>query len=75
MAVTTDRQYRQVLSASLAYRKQGIEDLVHNSNPVLAAIRANGNVRSYSGPEIRHHLQINKQDAQWYTGSVAPLAA
>jgi len=68
MAVTTDRQYRQLLSSSLAYRKAGIEDLVHNSNPVMAAIKANGNVRSYSGPEIRHHLQIAKQDAQWFTG-------
>lgn len=68
MAVTTDRQYRQILSASIAYRKAGIEDLVHNSNPVMAAIRANGNVRTYSGPEIRHHLLIDKQQAQWYTG-------
>lgn len=68
MAVTTDRQYRQLLSASVAYRKAGIEDLVTNSNPVYAAIRENGNIRPYSGPEIRHHLQINTQDAQWFTG-------
>ncbi len=68
MAVTTDRQYRQVLTASLAYRKSGIEDLVFNSNPVMAAIRRNGKVRSYSGPEIRHHLQIDKQAGQWFTG-------
>jgi hypothetical protein len=68
MAVTTDRAYRQLLSASVAYRKPGIQELVYNSNPVIAAIRERGNVRSYTGPEIRHHLQINKQDAQWFTG-------
>jgi hypothetical protein len=68
MAVTTDRQYRQLLSTAMAYRKQGLEDLVSNSDPVWNTIRENGNYRSYSGPEIRVHLLINKQDAQWFTG-------
>lgn len=68
MAVTTDRQYRQLLSAAMAYRKPGLEDLVSNSDPVWNTIRENGNYRPYSGPEIRVHLLINKQDAQWFTG-------
>lgn len=68
MPVTTDRQYRQLLSTAMAYRKQGLEDLVSNSDPVWNTIRENGNYRPYSGPEIRVHLLINKQDAQWFTG-------
>lgn len=67
MAVTTDRQYRQLLSTAMAYRKPGLEDLVSNSDPVWNTIRENGNYRPYSGPEIRVHLLINKQDAQWFT--------
>ena len=68
MPVTTDRQYRQLLSASMAMRKEGITELVYNNDPVLAVIRERGNVRSFYGPEIRHHLQINKQTGQWFTG-------
>lgn len=68
MAVTTDRQYRQLLSASMAMRKPGITELVYNNNPVTAVIKDRGNVKSFYGPEIRHHLQINKQSGQWFTG-------
>lgn len=68
MPVTSDRQYRQLLSTAMAYRKPGLEDLVSNSDPVWNTIRENGNYRPYSGPEIRVHLLINKQDAQWFTG-------
>lgn len=68
MAVTTDRQYRQLLSASMAMRKAGITELVYNNNPITALIRARGNVRSFYGPEIRHHLQINKQTGGYFTG-------
>ena len=66
--VTNDRQYRQLLSASMAMRKPGITELVFNNNPITAIIRANGNVRSFYGPEIRHHLQINKQTGGYFTG-------
>lgn len=68
MPVTSDRQYRQLLSSAVAFRQRGIEDLVSNSDPVINIIRERGNYRPYTGPEIRHHLQINKQDAQWFTG-------
>lgn len=75
MAVTTDRQYRQLLSASWAMRKPGITELVYNNNVITSVARDNGNVRTFTGPEIRHHLQINKSPGQWFTGSMAPLAA
>lgn len=68
MPVTTDRQYRQLLSASMAMRKPGISELVFNNNVLTAVIRDRGNVRSFYGPEIRHHLQINKQTGGYFTG-------
>ena len=75
MAIVSDRQYRQILSTALAERSSGIEDLVSDSNPLFNVIRSKGKMRSFSGPEIRQTLQINKQEAQWYRGSMAPLAA
>lgn len=68
MAVVTDRQYRQILSTALAERSSGIEDLVSDSNPLFNVIRRKGRMRSFSGPEIRQTLQINKQEAQWARG-------
>lgn len=68
MPLVTDRQYRQILSTSLAERSPGIEDLVSNSNAVFNVLRRKGRMKSFTGPEIRQTLQFNKQDAQWYRG-------
>jgi hypothetical protein len=68
MAVVTDRNYRQLLSTSLAYRTREIQDLVFNSNPVSALLRQRGAFKTYSGPEIRVTLQIDKLGGQWFTG-------
>lgn len=67
-AVVSDRNYRQVLSTALAYRSRDIQDLVFNSNPVSELLRRRGYFRPYSGPEIRIPLEIDKMDAQWFTG-------
>lgn len=67
-AVVTDRNYRQILSTSLAYRTREIQDLVFNSNPVSALLKARGKFKTYSGPEIRVSLQIDKLGGQWFTG-------
>lgn len=68
MAIVTDRQYRQILSTALAERSSGIEDLVSDANPLYNILRRKGRMRSFSGPEIRQTLQIDKQSAQWYRG-------
>lgn len=68
MAVVTDRQYRQILSTALAERSSAIEDLVSDSNALFNLIKRKGKMRSFSGPEIRKTLQIDKQQAQWYRG-------
>jgi hypothetical protein len=68
MPVTTDRNYRQLLSTSLAYRTREIQDLVFNSTPVGQLLRERGNFREYTGPEIRVSLEIAKLDGQWFSG-------
>lgn len=68
MAINPVRAYQQTLSATLAYYKPGIEELVYNSNVVFNTVRERGNYRSFDGPEIRHHLQFAKQGTQWATG-------
>lgn len=68
MPLVTDRQYRQILSTSLAERSAGIEDLVSNSNPIWNLLKRKGRMKSFTGPEIRQTLQFNKQEAQWYRG-------
>lgn len=67
-AVVTDRNYRQVLTTAMAYRTREIQDLVFNSNPVSALLKQRGKFKTYSGPEIRVTLQIDKLGGQWFTG-------
>lgn len=67
-AVVTDRNYRQVLTTAMAYRTREIQDLVFNSNPVSALLRERGKYKTYTGPEIRVTLQIDKLGGQWFTG-------
>ena len=68
MAVTTDRELRQVLTMSLAQRQKEIQDLVHSSNPLLAVLREKGQIRPYYGAEIRVPLEIDTLKAQWFSG-------
>lgn len=60
--------YQQVLSMALEERSPGYQDLVSDNNAFLATMRRKGGWRSYSGPRIRETLQIDKADAQWYSG-------
>lgn len=66
--VTTNAQYQQILSMALEDRSSGYEDLVSNTNALLAVMRRKGLWHTYSGPRIRQTLQIGKQVAQWYSG-------
>ncbi len=60
--------YQQVLSMALEDRASGYQDLVSNSNPLLAILKRKGLWKEYSGPRIRETLQIAKPDGQWYSG-------
>ena len=67
--ITSNRDLRQVLTTSMFSRQREVQDLVYNSTPITAILRENGAVRAYDGgPEIRIPLQIDKLDAQWFTG-------
>jgi hypothetical protein len=68
MAINPVANYQQVLSMALEERSPAWQDLVSNSNALLAVLRRKGLWESYSGPRIRETLQISKQDAQWYSG-------
>lgn len=68
MAIVDDMCYRQTLSMALAYRQSGIQDLVHNSNPVSALLRERGRFRDFVGPEIRVPLLIDSYEGQWIAG-------
>ncbi|WP_340109422.1 hypothetical protein [Pikeienuella sp. HZG-20] len=67
MAVTADRQYRQRLTASLANYQSQIQDLVFGSNPVSKILRERGMFKTFTGPEIRQPLTIDKFEGQWFT--------
>lgn len=66
MAIVTDRNYRQILSTAMAKRSRSIENLMAENSPLYNAITDRANRRSFDGPEIRHTLQIDKQNAQWF---------
>lgn len=70
MAITTDRNYGQILTASVARRSRDVQDLVYNSTPLTAILRDRGNikVKRAGGPELRVPIQFDKLDAQWFTG-------
>lgn len=60
--------YQQVLSMALEDRSSGYQDLVSNSNALLAVMNRKGLWQTYSGPRIRETLQIAKPTGQWYSG-------
>lgn len=68
MPINPVTHYQQVLSMALEDRTPGYQDLVSDNNALLAVLRRKGLWRTYSGARIRETLQINKQDAQWYSG-------
>lgn len=68
MPINPVQHYQQVLSMALEDRSRGYQDLVSNNNALLAVLRRKGLWRTYSGPRVRETLQIDKQDAQWYSG-------
>jgi hypothetical protein len=77
MAIVTDRQYRQMLTAAVAKRSKTVQDIVYKSTPLTRILRDSGRIRvkRAGGPELRIPIEFDKLNAQWFTGSMAPLAA
>lgn len=75
MAITTDRQYRQLLTAAVARRSSEIQDIVYNATPLSKILRDEGNIKSKraGGPELRVPIMFDKLQSQWF--NFGPLAA
>ena len=69
MPLTTVEKNQEILSLALEERSAGYQDLVSNSNALLAVLRSKDKWKSYSGPIIRERLLYNKTgSAVWYNG-------
>lgn len=70
MAIVTDRQYRQMLTASVAKRSKVVQDIVHKSTPLTRILKDSGRIKTKTagGPELRIPIQFDALKAQWFTG-------
>lgn len=69
MAINTTQAYQEVMSLALEDRSSGYQDLVSNSNALLAVLRDKGLWQTYSGPTIRERLLYAKTGSGvWYNG-------
>lgn len=70
MAIVTDRQYRQMLTAAVAKRSRTVQDIVYKATPLTRILRDEGRiqVKRAGGPELRIPIEFDKLNAQWFTG-------
>lgn len=70
MAIVSDRQYRQLLTAAVAKRSREVQDIVYNATPLTRILRDQGriSVKRAGGPELRIPIEFDKLQAQWFTG-------
>lgn len=67
--LTTVEKNQEILSLALEDRSSSYQDLVSNSNALLAQLKMKGNWKEFSGPIIRERLLYNKTgNIQWYQG-------
>ncbi len=69
MPLTTVEKNQEILSLALEDRSPGYQDLVSNSNALLAVLQRKGLWKPYSGPIIRERLLYAKSgNITWYNG-------
>jgi len=70
MPIVNDRNYGQLLTASVARRSPVIQDIVYKATPLTRILRDQGRirVRRAGGPELRIPVEFEKLTAQWFTG-------
>lgn len=67
--LTSTEKNQEILSLALEDRSKGYQDLVSNSNALLAVLKRKGLWQTYSGPHIRERLLYNETgSATWYSG-------
>lgn len=70
MPIVNDRNYGQLLTASVASRSRAIQDIVYNATPLTRILKDEGRIRTRraGGPELRVPINFDKLSAQWFTG-------
>jgi hypothetical protein len=70
MPIVADRNYGQILTASVARRSNDVQNIVYNSTPLTAILKDQGRIRTKraGGPELRVPIMFDKLEAQWFTG-------
>ncbi len=70
MAIVSDRNYGQILTASVARRSRDVQNIVYNSTPLTRILRDQNRIKmkTAGGPELRVPIMFDKLDAQWFTG-------
>lgn len=69
MAINSTEAYQEVLSLALEDRSAGYQDLVSDSQALLAVLKEKGGWRTYSGPKIRERLLYAQSgNTVWYSG-------
>lgn len=56
MAIVSNEKLQEAFSLALEDRSQGYADLVSNSNAIMAVMKKNGGMATFSGPTIRERL-------------------
>lgn len=68
-SLTAVEKNQEILSLALEDRSKGYQDLISNSNALLAVLKRKGLWQTYSGPKIRERLLYNETgSAVWYNG-------
>lgn len=70
MTINTDRNYGQLLTATVARRSATVQNIVYNSTPLTKILKEKGRIKTKraGGPELRIPVQFDKLVAQWFTG-------
>lgn len=70
MAIVSDRNYRQLLTAAVAKRQKEIQDIVYKATPLTRILKDQGRIQTYraGGPELRIPVEFDRLTAQWFQG-------
>lgn len=68
--IVTDRNYRQLLTDSVAKRSRKIQDIVFKATPLTRILKDSGRVQTKAagGPELRVPIEFDRLKSQWFTG-------
>ncbi len=69
MSLTSTEKNQEIMSLALEDRASGYQDLISDSQALLAVLKRKGNWKSFSGPTIRERLlYANSGNVVWYNG-------